>query len=130
MAKLIQFKEGNELVYPTFIVDKATNSNGTYIKYADGTMICRHTVLLSSPYNQFTSVYGSIYHASSRYTWTYPMEFIDTPEYVNASMIWGGIGGMPLNSKSPTNAQFWQWNAVQNSTATIYANMIAIGKWK
>lgn len=57
------------------IYDSGSNSNGEYIRFADGTMICRGIIKLTSS-TQYTSG-GLTYYCADTYI-NYPAEFIYT----------------------------------------------------
>ena len=117
------------------IVEKGSNENGNYIKYSNGVMICWYTQTISGAYTSFTENYGALYHSLQLPVWNYPIEFIDTPEYVNAALQSTGIGGATIsngNATKPTKSKAgcWPWNATSWSGATCYIKWIAIGYWK
>ena len=88
----------NSTVMPTFggvaIVAKGTNSNGSYTKWADGSMICEATKSTSQQNNGATA--GAFYYSNSN-TWTYPVAFNATPRIV-------------------TNTRGGHWNAIASKT--------------
>ena len=55
------------------IIERGSNANGEYVKYADGTMICSARITLTAD--------GARYFA----TWTFPAAFIAAPNYTNVS---------------------------------------------
>ena len=56
------------------IIERGSNSNGEFVKYADGTMICWHFISLQGigPGGAGTNNFASAYQD----TWVYPAEFI------------------------------------------------------
>lgn len=58
------------------IIERGSNANGEYIKFADGTLICNH-------YIQWTTSidvdYGSLFVTPNSLYWTPPYAFIDVP---------------------------------------------------
>lgn len=113
------------------IYDSGANSNGSYIRYKNGIMICYHSILKSNvAFTKNTS--GTYYFINENYEhlydWTYPQQFIGVPKvittvsssgYVNACC--GNISRTAARVLSTTN---------YNTSTNITFNMVAIGKWK
>ncbi len=108
-----------------------SNSNGSYVKFSDGTMICYRTVNVSK--NTLTS-WGSLYYAWDTTARNFAVEFTAVP-HVQLTIVpatsngcWLGYPAQPTVTKTsyagiglirPTNAAV---------NADIY--IFAIGKWK
>lgn len=131
MSKVIaaQFRlQNNELVYdqtnilgtvsqtagePTgAIIERGNNSNGEYVKYADGTMLCWMTS---------AGAFGA-----SSFTWTYPAQFTGLPL----------ISCMSRRNDNFTPSTFQVKSGDSNGTsALIYAtgnatsDASAVGRW-
>lgn len=144
MSKSIKFKNNTywdstsithnkELLSTKVINSSGSNSNGNWIKFEDGTMICSFTQTIKL---NVTSSWGSLYMDTFT-VHNYPQEFIDVP---NTSVtlltdVWGGWLGINGDSgdtmPSKTNVGTL---AILRPTAAYYAvykvNVIAIGKWK
>jgi len=111
----------------TGIAVSGSNVNGSYIKFADGTMICHH--ILSAGGNVST-VEGAICTTPST-TWTFPATFISTPsvsvtENNGVGNCWGALGSVST-SNSSTSFSLKRALAV---AAVPAASLIAIGMWK
>lgn len=124
------------------IIETITNSNGTAIKFADGTMICYHT-LEKGGFLQTSSTYSAAQnikiYRSQLVDWVYPVEFSKMPN------VWFQIrnnaNGTRLQVARPhimsaTHAQV-QLLGLEDFTenATGYTNLQdvfvqAIGRWK
>lgn len=63
------------------IIESGENANGTYIKYADGTLVCQHRV---STIDNITTVAGSLYSCTP-VIWTFPAPFINNDVAISAS---------------------------------------------
>jgi len=109
------------------IVDSGSNSNGNYVKYSDGTMVCWSSNGVSTA---TTTSAGSIY-VSSGQTLTYPAPFVGSLPRVSpasryggsSSLAWSGVntvglGSVTMNAIGPVNG------------ATCILEYIAIGRWK
>lgn len=109
------------------IVESGSNANGNYIKFADGTMICRKYVQFGE--KAITSEWGSFYESEELDIGNYAQPFIEIPQ----------ISVMPLdtffvekrdNNISETSwGSFWATRPV-SITMYIRVDCIAIGKWK
>lgn len=113
------------------IIERGSNANGEYIKFADGTLICtavrEHTTGI-------TTAVGSVF-TSSNQTWTYPHAFLDgsAPTQAGSSISWyanawfslgtsGSVSrtGMSFALKSPTSLA---------GNAAGRVSLLAIGRW-
>lgn len=108
------------------IVESGSNTNGAWIKYADGTMICRQRASTDA-----TSIQNGSLYRSSNTTWSFPQTFIEAPSLsiqVDAGTAygWGGLGSAGVNS---TQASFVAYSAT-SSTYGAAVSLIAIGRWK
>ena len=130
----IQFEKGDKATeynnYKAFgIIESGSNSNGSWIKYSDGTMICHG-------YSQFSGVnintsWGSLYEtANSLSLGNLPQEFISRPNVFLFS--W-----QPFFIERVYNANnATSWGSFYPVRPTIATNMeigvskLAIGKWK
>ena len=115
------------------IVESDSNANGSYIKYADGTMMCYGYVsasIVSSDWSQE----GSIYRAKiiPNNNKPFAVSFIGTPIVVatmtSDSSLWGFLGNI-LADKDRINYMY-MYRGTTSSTATGYFNYTAIGRWK
>ncbi len=116
-----------------YVIESGSNSNGNYIKYADGTMICTREINLNSINIQ--TAWGSIYQYMNTTFYNYAQEFIKSPT-------------LQLTAKATSDAGFWLGDYGNNSTQTKSGfsgicllrptkNIVnavifvtAIGKWK
>lgn len=98
------------------IVERGSNANGEYVRFADGTQICTHIVNIG-PWNA---------NASASAVWTYPSAFIlaakvsvngntTRPHEFNSSAV-GGVNDASLF-----------YGGSQGASGTV--DVIAIGRW-
>lgn len=102
------------------VVSSGSNSNGSYLRLADGTQICRFTGL-----SQICNVASGPIFTSTEATWTYPATFVDTPEVTASSSTnsrWAAV------TPGPTSALVRQYQTATSATATS-VSLIAIGRW-
>lgn len=124
-----EIKATNLLINNSPIIENGSNSNGSWIKYSDGTMICHG-------YSQFSGVnintsWGSLYEtANSLSLGNLPQEFISKPNVFLFS--W-----QPFFIERVYNANnTTSWGSFYPVRPTIATNMeigvskLAIGKWK
>lgn len=107
-------------------IESGINANGSYVKYADGTMICSNRVQftkdISSSYEgaYFAST-GSIYFAS---------EFISEPVIMITPEQQGSLLSATVTSRTTEYFGSYIWKAQAKTGVTFYVNFIAIGRWK
>lgn len=103
------------------IVESAKNANGSYVKFADGTLIC--TLIKIAPVSA-TITYGSSF-ISDLITWNFPHVFASEPSVsIDTNGSWSiinSLGGVWVTFKLVT--------AVSNPSVAYYTT-IAIGRWK
>lgn len=115
------------------VVESGENSNGSYIKYADGTMVC--TSVRTFPDLSFTSPWGSLYETTSQSLGSMPQSFVEIP-IINATVVstsiassWAAI----IEYIKDTNTYNYGYIAFarpnNTASATISVNITAIGRW-
>jgi hypothetical protein len=109
------------------VIETGSNSNGRYIKYADGTMTC---------YGNYTNVttsdsFGGSYYRASKF-FTFPAAFSSsaTPVIVpTANYVSGGVGWVHSTSAmGVSGVNVWYMCYQQGAIGSV--NYIAIGRWK
>lgn len=110
------------------IIDSGSNSNGDWVKFADGTMIAWYGS--TTKRRDITTGWGELYYSSTEY-WTYPISFKESPrvfaEYNGYS---GDAWVIPSTGKSRTRSQ--DFYLLRPSSYTVNGNIdyMAIGRWK
>lgn len=108
------------------IIESGSNANGTYTKFADGTLVCRiytsATVSVSISYG--TGYYGTL-------GWPFPQSFVATPS-VSALFI-GSAGVLLPNltalSNSAANLIAFNPSGSSLGSITVFYSLLAIGRW-
>lgn len=104
------------------VIERGTNANGDYIRFADGTQICQGTVTVP---NVSTAV-GSIFSSSTTPTWTYPSAFSAEPEVHGCDtasiVIW--VACAPSLASALIRAL-----AYTSITSSRTLRLTAIGRW-
>lgn len=113
------------------IMERGSNSNGDYIKYADGTMLCWFAGGLSTT----TVAAGAIFIASTTTSFTYPSAFYGFPRVIDASLFdhpLNGVAGSARGwgvpfSATKTTCQIAIYGHSSNSS--VWPGYVAIGRW-
>lgn len=112
------------------VVESGTNTNGSWLKYANGTMICIKKI-------KFTGVvidkaWGSVYETESRISFgDYAQEFIEIPS-VSIDLADGSTcfcESFFERTKTAIGSAFL-WKPAVEPGGTMTFDIIAIGKWK
>ena len=129
MSKSVQFKSNGENVYP-IVVEKVTNSNGTAIKFSDGTMICTYKASVTD--QAISAQYGNTALYFGTRTWIFPVAFIEEP-VVNVCCAQYSTGGS-WGTGTPSNNErafirIYDFYSRAVGTTT-HLRFLAIGRWK
>lgn len=109
------------------IIESGSNSNGAYVKFADGTMICwsQNTAATVS-----SGAFGALYVGVVG-TLIFPASFVGSVPRCAPAGRYGGSGSLAwaaVNSPTLTGVAM---NVIgTNSASTCIADYIAIGRWK
>lgn len=102
------------------VVESGSNTNGTYVKFEDGTMICTKTISGTLGGTAWGNIYYSDHTIGS---WA---QTFTTLYYVNANVVpnqyWCNANG--------SNFEYVRVFRPNNGTTTGDIRLIAIGKWK
>lgn len=106
------------------IIERGSNANGEYIRYADGTQICNFDTTVGG----VTTAAGALF-ASATINWTFPAAFSTLTHLVPSGISFGG-GGRYVSgvSLSTTVLGFAVLGAVSSATSTS-TRLTAIGRW-
>ena len=108
------------------IIESGSNDNGSWVKYSDGTMICRNIFSIANV--TFTELATGINYSETQ-TITYPQEFIDNDVSVKVSCRSANFA-WAVNETSIASSFNFTILHTTNVKRTISCNYIAIGKWK
>lgn len=120
------------------IFERGSNANGEYIKFADGTMICRHSITVSAgpPIAQ-----GALFRSPSAFSRAYPAAFVAPPVFNGLTTRNGVSGGTSyigllgvtegaLDTPSATEIPECYYMATSSwSSLSARLHYIAIGRW-
>lgn len=110
-----------------------SNDNGEWIKYGNGTMICRQTVKGTI---DITTAWGSLYSSESMTLPDFPMTFIERPTITVSPqtqtgtqyMITGNGGGSSGNAAHGGNICLIR--PLSRTGVAYILDIVAVGKWK
>lgn len=107
----------------------ASNSNGWYIQFGEGTQICGHTMEADSAID---TAFGSVFSTEST-TWAFPTSFASgTKPFVSAFTVetagttWAGLGSSVVSENTMSFKVF----RGSSTTAIPKVGLLAIGRWK
>jgi len=107
------------------IIERGSDSNGNYVRFADGSLFCTQTVTASSLAIATAHMGG---FRSAAQTWTFPSEFIAAPNVFvtsQAGTAFGAYTGAPS-----TTAVSWVVTSISSQTASDRTVcLIAVGAW-
>ena len=116
--------------YINSIVERGSNANGTYIKFADGTMICTKKVKFTNVV--INTAWGNFYETSSRLDFgDYAKEFIGIPNVCitladGSTCFCETFSGRTKKSIGST----WLCKPTTEAGGNMTFDVIAIGRWK
>lgn len=110
------------------IIERGSNANGEYVKFADGTLIC-WTSPSAAPADMTTTVTtGGGYQSAGLTTVTFPAPFVGIPAVaVSGRYVTGARGWVTINSIAQSI-----FNCIAHAftnVATIQMTYIATGRW-
>ena len=110
------------------IVESGSNANGSWVKFADGTMICTLNITVTD--QAINRSYGSLYWGSR--TWSFPAAFIEKPAVScgmfkwGTGMSWGNVSGITTTYATLVGIDI----AIRDTGTSTEIHAIAIGRWK
>lgn len=110
------------------IVDRGSNANGTYIKFADGTMICtkKHSFTATTQ-----NAWGSMFYSGEIIIGSLPANFTAVPTVTALST---GANEFFLasirNTTTSTWGQMYIYRPLSTGSSSYVVDLVAIGTWK
>lgn len=112
------------------VFESGTNTNGSYVKFKDGTMICwQPKVFQVSAFEQW----GSLYRKIIQNPFIFPVSFTTYPTVVcgvrntESGQLFGMPDGLVIDQNGINSLQLLR---PTDSSGEIIINYFAIGKWK
>lgn len=106
------------------ILERGSNTNGEYMRFADGTQICQKLDEGASA----SSALGSFFRTSTDIHWVFPATFAPGSEPSCFGRIDGASRWAAFGSGSPASVVYRHYSAV-NDPNTHAASITAIGRW-
>lgn len=112
------------------VVESGSNTNGNYVKYADGTMICTKKIVTQQ---QINVAFGNLYETSNTVNFgNYAMPFKSVPDTILATSL--GRSCLLEGIQDYSNTSFgrtWLMRPSADASVNEYIiSLLAIGKWK
>ena len=125
-------KDAYSCDYVNKIIESGSNTNGSYVKYSDGTMICHRAIETTMQCNE---PWGSLYVGKNTTEYNFPQTFIVIPQVIVEITPTGNNGcfGGALEKRTITTnsiSGFAIFRGTSASEVAIKITLIAIGKWK
>ncbi|MEZ1437657.1 pyocin knob domain-containing protein [Pseudomonas shirazica] len=108
------------------IIERGSNANGEYVKFADGTMICTGTVSGSVA----TSIASGALYYSSALSWSFPAPFAAVPAVsCSPSGAAANLWASEVAGSTTTSACAFYIMNTASQTVSVVRRLIAIGRW-
>ena len=112
------------------IIERGSNANGEFVKYADGTLVCYRRIIKSIA---MTSASGSMFLGATTEDTSFPVAFAFAPEvkgFVNDGS-GGSAGSFFYKTASTTTTSFGTayFMSTTSKTSTLTYSYVAVGKW-
>ncbi len=107
------------------LVERGSNANGEYVRFADGTQICTARLTINSTIS--TPLLGGYRNAGQ--TWLYPAAFSAAPQVTGSPGNIASLSVISSNAGPSAVSVFHMSVAAQGTAADRVAIMVAIGRW-
>lgn len=110
------------------IVESGNNSNGSWVKFSNGFMICN----MSRSFDlQFITAWGSMYELPERISLgNYPQKFVGLPTLSVTAIDNAAVIESINNRTNTTIGNINLMRPVYNSSVSVLLHITAMGKWK
>lgn len=111
------------------IIERGSNANGDYVKFADGTMICMLNISVTD--QAINSQYTTGVYQGTR-SWFFPVSFVVAPAVAPGAFTWSGAANWSGLGSVPSTAAvvLRGFDAVPRAAGTaVQISAIAIGRW-
>jgi len=109
------------------IIERGSNANGEYVKFADGTMIC--TLVVASQSVAVTTAYGSLFIGNPP-AWTFPVAFVGTFPIVDMTpFVSGKLAWSTRSATASLTTATMAIIDITSATSNFQLTYKAIGRW-
>ena len=119
--------------HPTFL--SGSNSNGAFLRFADGTQICTHRLDMGARTTFGAGTHANPYRSETA-NWTYPSGFVAPPAIsatheIDTDNASARHGSVVFRSRSASAVSAFQVGFMSNDTDadTVFVTVTAIGRW-
>jgi len=102
------------------IIQRGSNANGAFVRFADGTQICTHAISIPS----ITDPIGQLYRSAVT-VWTFPAAFAANPTFSGSG---GATNFWIAGASATTSASYRLLSPVSIATANT-TELMAAGRW-
>lgn len=107
------------------VIQRGSNANGEFVRFADGTLICTHT--LTGPATATAD--GGLFTASANQTWIFPSAFAAAPLVTGSVRSAATTGGVAMRGALSASSVDWRpWSAATQASG-FACYLQAIGRW-
>jgi len=104
------------------IIERGSNSNGEFVRYADGTQICWRTFTIDSDLS-----FDNIFRTNTYPTWTFPAPFAERP--VVSGSREGAATGVWASARNVTSTNCQPELLSSRSRTNQTIDFCAVGRW-
>lgn len=108
------------------IIQRGSNANGEYVKFADGTLICTFSANSVLTSNVAT---GNVFTSSSEYVWTFPIAFSETANLSTSGGTRTTTDAWIRTRTESTSAARAKTYSPSSVAAALSIELTAIGRW-
>jgi hypothetical protein len=108
------------------IIERGSNANGEFVRFADGTMICAFSYTETSG---VATSDGAIFRNATLLTWTFPAVFLPSAPIVVAGQFFAVGAWASQRAASAVNCLYY-WQTAVAATVSGTAQLSAIGRWR
>lgn len=106
------------------IIERGSNANGEYVKFADGTLICTHRIVDNET---ISSAYFGGYR-SAGLNWTFPVSFSGIDSVISSVGDLDAFGSV-INNPTVSGLTYVYTAVSTQPVATRSVELLAIGRW-
>lgn len=106
------------------IIERGSNANGSYVRFADGTQICTHAFSQDST---VTTTMGSVFYGTN--SWTFPATFVGQPSCAVSGTTPGQTPWINPYSTSGSSVGYYIYAPISVSSSSYAIRALAIGRW-
>lgn len=107
------------------LMERGSNANGEYVKFADGTMICTKTLVDSMP----LASHSNGFYFSPTGAWTYPFSFVSKQPFVGTLATASGITLSTAYAVGLQSCNFYVVAAAAVAAQQYTIRLLATGRW-